>query len=71
MSDELDPPGLGDKMKDALTSIGITKEFYCNVKEKFGLMPECDCDDRVQWLNNVSKWWRKHKRPLWSRPKRY
>lgn len=50
--------GLGDKVEAMLTAIGITKSRYKQVKKKFGLPPECQCDAVQEWLNRVSDWWR-------------
>jgi len=47
-------PGLGDILETALSSIGITKEWYVRVKERFDLPPTCDCEARKEWLNRVS-----------------
>lgn len=45
--------GLGDNLKRWLTSWGITKERYVEVKELFGLPPTCNCDSRAEWLNRL------------------
>jgi hypothetical protein len=50
-------PGLGDYTEQLLSSIGITKGRYKQVKKKFGLAPECRCDKVQKWLNRVSDWW--------------
>lgn len=44
----------GDALESLLTSYGITKEWYSGFKEKFGLPPTCDCDDRKEWLNKTA-----------------
>jgi hypothetical protein len=49
--------GLGDALAAALSSIGVTKERYSEVKEMFGLPPSCGCDERREWLNRVGEWW--------------
>jgi len=50
------PKGLGDRVEQALTAIGITKE---RVEEWVG--PECGCEERKQKLNRigevVSRFW--------------
>lgn len=51
-------PGLGDYTERLLASIGVTKDRYVALKEKFGLAPTCGCADRKAWLNKVSDWWR-------------
>lgn len=55
-------PGLGDYTEAMLQSIGVTKERYQAAKQLFGLSPTCDCDQRKEWLNRVSDWWRSFKR---------
>lgn len=50
------PIRLGDKIERLLSERGITKEWYCSIKEEFGLPPICDCDKRIEWLNKVSEW---------------
>ena len=55
--DELDSHGLGDWTEKQLKKIGITQEWYKEVKVKFGLAPTCGCDKRKKWLNSVSSWW--------------
>lgn len=49
---------LGDYTERLLSSVGITKERYKQVKEIFGLAPECRCEKVQKWLNRVSEWWR-------------
>jgi hypothetical protein len=49
--------GLGDRLERKLKSIGITEDRYKQVKEKFGLPPNCNCKARKEWLNSVSEWW--------------
>ncbi len=48
-----DDPGLGDRIENWLTSWGVTKERYKEVKRKFHLPPTCDCDGRQEWFNRV------------------
>lgn len=50
--------GLGDRLEQLLSSIGITVDRYMHVKQLFGLPPNCNCDRRREWLNKVSDWWR-------------
>ncbi len=57
--DEQQP--LGDYVRDLLSMVGITKEWYMSIKAGFGLPPNCDCDARREWLNRVSDWWRGNK----------
>lgn len=52
------PPRLGDYTESVLNSLGISKERYKAAKELFGLAPNCGCDERKEWLNKVSDWWR-------------
>lgn len=49
--------GLGDRLAEALASIGVTEDRYKQVKELFGLPPTCNCSGRKEWLNKVSDWW--------------
>jgi hypothetical protein len=49
--------GLGDAFAAALKSIGVTKERYGEVRELFGLVPDCSCTKRQEWLNSVGEWW--------------
>ena len=49
---------LGDWTERLLASVGVTKERYIAAKDLFGFAPECSCDDRQEWLNRVSAWWR-------------
>lgn len=49
------PMGLGDRVEQALTAVGITKERYQEVKEAIGLPPGCDCEIRKQWLNRLGE----------------
>lgn len=49
-------PGLGDYTEKLLSSIGVTKERFVELKEKFGLAPTCGCDARKQWLNEVGRY---------------
>lgn len=42
---------LGDLLEEGLISMGITKERYIAVKDKFGLPPMCNCPERIAWLN--------------------
>ena len=59
-----DPPsneasfGWGDRIEKGLTSVGITQERYKEVKERFGLPSTCDCDERIEWINKVEKWFK-------------
>lgn len=50
--------GLGDYTEQLLAAVGVTKERYKQVKEIFGLAPECRCEKVQKWLNRVSDWWR-------------
>jgi hypothetical protein len=50
--------GLGDYTEQLLASIGVTKERYVEIKEKFNLAPTCDCEARKEWLNKVGRWLR-------------
>ena len=45
----------GDALEELLTSYGITKEWYQEFKEKFGLPPDCSCTSRQVWLNKTSE----------------
>lgn len=45
---------LGDRVEQALASIGVTKELVEN-----WLGPECGCDWRQEQLNLLDKWARK------------
>ena len=48
--------GLGDSLETVLTTLGITKDRYVEVKKLFGLPPTCNCDQRREWLNKVGEW---------------
>jgi hypothetical protein len=48
------PQPIGDALEEFLTGYGITKEWYSEFKEKYGLPPNCDCDARQEWLNKTS-----------------
>lgn len=50
------PRRLGDQVEVMLASIGVTKERYKEVKQRFGLPPTCNCDERKEWLNRVGEW---------------
>ena len=47
--------GLGDKVEQTLTALGITEERY---KEFFNLK-ECSCKERKKFLNNLLSWHKK------------
>lgn len=47
-----DTVGLGDKVEEVLTSMGITQERF---KEWFNLK-ECGCSKRKAWLNSLFSW---------------
>lgn len=49
-------PGLGDYTERVLRGMGVTKERYREVKEKFGLAPTCNCEERKRWLNMVGRY---------------
>ncbi len=44
---------LGDWVETRLSSIGVTKEKWIEVKSDVGLAPTCDCDERKEWLNRI------------------
>lgn len=46
---------LGDHTRDVLESVGISKEFYIGVKDALGFAPTCDCDGRVEWINDAHR----------------
>ena len=46
-------PGLGDLTEGFFMSLGITQERYLAVKAAIGLDPECNCDARKKWLNEL------------------
>lgn len=50
------PTKLGDRTESLLKKIGITQDRYKEVKARFGLAPDCSCDARKQWLNNVGEY---------------
>ena len=54
---------LGDRTEQLLASIGITEEYYTEVKQRFGLPPNCACQSRKRYLNQVSDWFSKHADP--------
>lgn len=45
----------GDAIEAFLASHGITKEWYCDFKQKHGMLPTCNCEDRQEWLNKIAK----------------
>ena len=47
---------LGDRLEQTLTRMGITKDRYKEVKQRFGFPPTCNCDKRKEWLNKVGRW---------------
>lgn len=47
--------GLGDRVEQALTFLGITQERYTAFKEKYGKMPDCDCLARKRWMNEFGR----------------
>lgn len=48
---------LGDLTEAMLASLGVTPERYCEAKRIFGWCPECQCEERKEWLNKVTQWW--------------
>lgn len=44
---------VGSRTKTALESLGVTKERWVSLKERFGLAPSCSCPQREEWLNKV------------------
>lgn len=48
-------PQAGDALENFLESHGITKEWYREFKDKFGLPPTCNCNSRQEWLNMTSE----------------
>jgi hypothetical protein len=53
MLDRAHSDGLGDALEQTLARMGITKDRYKEVKQKFGFPPTCNCEKRKQWLNKV------------------
>lgn len=51
-----DPSAWGDRLHNWLESNGITEERYKLAKQKFGLVPTCNCAKRQEWLNRVGAW---------------
>lgn len=47
------PHGLGDWVENWLTSWGLTKDKYKELKEELGLPPTCNCSGRKEWLNKA------------------
>jgi hypothetical protein len=45
----------GDALEELLTSYGITKEWWTEYKSQHGLPPNCGCDSRREYLNDLSK----------------
>jgi hypothetical protein len=50
---EPEPPA-GDALEELLTSYGITKERWMEIKKKFGLPPTCNCEARSKWISEVA-----------------
>jgi hypothetical protein len=49
-------PGLGDRVEQALSSVGITKTRWALVRAKIGLPAGCGgCDVKQEWLNKVGE----------------
>ena len=46
-------PGLGDLAGAFFASVGVTEERYRAAKSALGLDPECNCDARKKWLNEM------------------
>lgn len=46
-------PKLGDRVESALTAVGVTKERWVAFKEKFGMLPTCNCESRQRALNQL------------------
>lgn len=61
--DYLEPwtPKLGDWTESQLKKFGITQEWYKEVKDRFGLAPQCNCSGRIEqlneWSTKVFNWW--------------
>jgi len=49
------PPGLGDIVESALSSIGITQAAWVEWKKEHGLPPTCSCSARKEWLNRFGE----------------
>jgi hypothetical protein len=49
----LSKPGLGDLTERFFFSLGITKDRYRAAKAAVGLEPDCNCDARKKWLNEL------------------
>ena len=47
--------GFGDDLAQYLKELGIDESRYKEIKEKFGLPPECWCAGRRAWFNKVGK----------------
>ena len=54
MINTTDKMGPGDALEELLASHGITKEWYCDFKDKYGLLPICNCKGRQEWLNRIA-----------------
>ena len=46
---------LGDWVADRIASFGITAAKYEAFRERHGMLPECNCEARRQWLNNFGQ----------------
>ena len=54
----IEPPKshlLGDWVEDSLAEVGITQEKYLQFKGRLGIMPDCRCDERKEWLNRFGE----------------
>jgi hypothetical protein len=47
--------GLGDRVEQALTAVGITQQSYQELKSAIGLPPGCNCETRKRWLNKLGE----------------
>ena len=50
-----DVGGLGTVVESILSSVGVTQDRYVAFKTQFGLLPQCDCDERREWLNRLGE----------------
>ena len=52
----------GDLTEYYLSQMGVTQDWYKRIKHKLGLVPDCWCDARKEWLNNAHRYWLEEKR---------
>lgn len=64
--------GLGDRIEQALTAVGVTQDRWREFKGAMGLPKTCNCNARKKWLNQLGEAFGKTARDavdaLWPKP---